>query len=123
MQLLIKTLSDKTITLEVDASCTIKNVKDKIYEKEGIPPDKQHLIYASRQLEDKRWVSDINGSTLFVLLQLNGGMKKSQVIAKEQSGTVAKTCYVETFYTSHVIDLSNLFIVCCRYVHVKRVST
>ena len=114
MQLLIKTLSEKTITLEVDASCTIKNVKEKIYEKEGIPPDKQHLIYDGRQQEDNRWVSDINGSTLFVLLQLHGGMKKSQVAAKEQSGTISDNLLCRdllhwTCFQSHITDLHNLF--------------
>ena len=114
MQLLIKTLSDKTISLEVDASCTIKNVKNKIYEREGIPPDKQQLIYDGRQQEDNRWVSDINGSTLFVLLQLHGGMKKSQVAAKEQSGTISDNLLCRdllhwTCFQSHITDLHNLF--------------
>ena len=100
MQLLIKTLSDKTITIEIDASSTIKDVKARIQEKEGIPAYKQCLMYAGKQQEDKRWVSDINGSTLFVLLQLNGGMKRARADTEEQSGTVTKTYYVETFYAN-----------------------
>ena len=99
MQILVKTISDKTISIQIDASCTVKDVKAKIQEKEGIPSYKQCLIYAGKQLEDKRWASDINGSTLFVLLQLNGGMKRARGDAEEHKGTVTKTCYVETFCT------------------------
>ena len=99
MQVLVKTLTGKTITIEIDASSTVKNVKTKIQEKEGLPIHKQCLIYGGKQLEDKRWVADISGSTLFVILQLNGGMKRARVDAEEHSGTVAKTCYVETFCT------------------------
>jgi ubiquitin-like protein Nedd8 len=76
MMIKVKTLTGKEVELDVEVSDTIVRIKERMEEKEGIPPIQQRLIFGGKQMHDEKTAKDYNiegGSVIHMVLALRGG--------------------------------------------------
>ena len=77
MQVFVKTLTGKTISVDVEPDESVESLKAKIQEKEGVPPDQQRIIFGGKQLDGLKSLSDYDiddDSTVHLVLRLRGGL-------------------------------------------------
>jgi uncharacterized ubiquitin-like protein YukD len=75
-KLTVKTLTGKDIAVEIGLGETVAKLKQLITDKEGLPAEQQRIIWAGKQLEDEKKLSDYSitdGSTVMLVLRLRGG--------------------------------------------------
>ncbi|KAH7730161.1 polyprotein [Aphelenchoides avenae] len=76
MLIKVKTLTGKEIELDIEPTDKVERIKEKVEEKEGIPPPQQRLIFAGKQMSDEKTASEykvVGGSVLHLVLALRGG--------------------------------------------------
>jgi ubiquitin len=116
MQLFVKTLTGKTVSIEVEEGESIEDVKAKIAEKEGIPPEQQRLIFGGQQLQDAKTLDDYNvgdDATLHLVLRLRGGKVGAKLMTALKGrvnvdvGSTFSKSVDETFVKEHLKGLTD----------------
>ena len=120
MQLFVKTLTGKTVSIEVEEGESIEDVKAKIAEKEGIPPEQQRLIFGGQQLQDAKTLDDYDvgdDATLHLVLRLRGGNAMINKVLGRGSFPVDQDFvkkHLKDFLTDEDRELMNAFVATSR---------